>query len=275
MRDKDKDLRDEVRSHLDMAVADRIARGESPRDAEFHARRELGNLSQINEATRDVWGRRWLERARQDVRYALRVFRRNPDSRRLPSSRSRSVSARTRRCSKWSTRCGSRPSPSPIRRTSPTCTWPASTASGGTWSWHASITNPIWEAIRDRQQALSGVFAWGTDLFDLTNGGETRVADGLWVSGGFFDVLGLHPAAGRLLGAADDRPGCAARGVLSYAFWQRTHAANPAVIGQAIDVDAHPVEVIGVAPRGFNGLEVGRSFDIAVPVCADPRLSTQ
>jgi len=61
-----------------MATADRVDRGESPRDARTAARRELGNLSQIQKATRDIWGRRWIERAMQDVRYALRGFRRNP-----------------------------------------------------------------------------------------------------------------------------------------------------------------------------------------------------
>ena len=60
------------------AIRDRVERGEDPREAAAAARRELGNLSQIQEATRDVWGRRWLEQAAQDVRYALRTFRRNP-----------------------------------------------------------------------------------------------------------------------------------------------------------------------------------------------------
>src|SRR5688500_12421253 len=78
MTKRDDDLRDELRAHLDMAIRDRIERGEDPRDAEAAARREMGNLSQIQEATRDVWGRRWLEHAAQDVRYGLRTFRRNP-----------------------------------------------------------------------------------------------------------------------------------------------------------------------------------------------------
>ena len=56
MRDKERDLRDEIRSHLDMAAADRVERGETPGDAAAAARRELGNISQIQEATRDVWG---------------------------------------------------------------------------------------------------------------------------------------------------------------------------------------------------------------------------
>ena len=78
MRNRDAELRDEIQAHLDMATADRVARGESPAAAAASARRELGNVGQIQEAARDVWGRRWLEQAAQDVRYALRTFRRSP-----------------------------------------------------------------------------------------------------------------------------------------------------------------------------------------------------
>src|SRR5207245_1086612 len=78
MRDKDDELREELRSHLEMATADRIDRGQSPRDAAAAARRELGNISQIEEATIDQWGGRWLAHAGQDLRYAMRLFRRSP-----------------------------------------------------------------------------------------------------------------------------------------------------------------------------------------------------
>src|SRR5436190_1219180 len=78
MKNRDDDLRTEIQAHLDMAIADRVARGETPEVAAAAARREFGNLSQVQEATRDVWGRRWIAQAAQDSRYALRVFRRNP-----------------------------------------------------------------------------------------------------------------------------------------------------------------------------------------------------
>jgi macrolide transport system ATP-binding/permease protein len=70
MRKRDAELRDELKSHLDMAIADRIARGESSEEAAVAARRQFGNLSQVQEATRDVWGRRWLDHLAQDVRSA-------------------------------------------------------------------------------------------------------------------------------------------------------------------------------------------------------------
>ena len=78
MRDKDAELGEELREHLKMAIEDRIARGATPEDAAAAAKRELGNVSQIHEATLDVWGSRWIRQVGQDIRYALRMFRRNP-----------------------------------------------------------------------------------------------------------------------------------------------------------------------------------------------------
>src|ERR1041385_5694561 len=83
----------------------------------------------------------------------------------------------------------------------------------GTRGQHSSVypavTNPIWEAIRDRQQGFSSVAAWGSDQFNMAQGGEVHYANGLWVSGDFFNVLGVRPELGRLFTAADDQRGCA------------------------------------------------------------------
>src|SRR5436190_7098376 len=71
-------------------------------------------------------------------------------------------------------------------------------ARGNFSSWHPAVTNPIWEQIRARQESFSSVFAWATDGFNLTQGGEVRPAQSLWVSGEFFDVLGIKPQLGRV-----------------------------------------------------------------------------
>ena len=76
-RRREQELDEEIGSHLRMAVADRIARGESPEQAEAAARRELGNLGLIKEATREAWGWMWLDRLGQDFRYGLGSLRRS------------------------------------------------------------------------------------------------------------------------------------------------------------------------------------------------------
>jgi putative ABC transport system permease protein len=134
-----------------------------------------------------------------------------------------------------------------------------------------SLTNPLWEQIRDRQEVFTEVFAWSAPTFDLTTGGAAREAQGLWVSGDFFKGLGVPALIGRTLTSADDRRGCAAPpAVLSYGFWQREYAGSPAIIGRSITLDGHPFDIVGVTPASFFGVEVGRTFDVAVPLCAEP-----
>jgi putative ABC transport system permease protein len=133
------------------------------------------------------------------------------------------------------------------------------------------LTNPLWEQIREKQQAFSGVFAWGTSTFDLSPRGEQRFTeDGLWVSGDFFNALGVQPVMGRVFTQADDKRGCGSPGVvISYAFWQRAFGADASVLGRNITLNGHPFEIIGVTQAGFFGVEVGRNFDVAVPICAE------
>src|SRR6478752_5837003 len=134
-----------------------------------------------------------------------------------------------------------------------------------------SLTNPVWEQIRDRQQVFADVFAWSGVGFDLTTSGEARTAQGLWVSGDFFNGLGVPALIGRTLTTDDDRRGCAApAAVLGYGFWQREYGGDPSVVGRSITLDGHPFPIVGVAPASFFGVEVGRAFDVAVPLCAEP-----
>jgi len=139
---------------------------------------------------------------------------------------------------------------------------------------YAPITNPLWEQVRDRQEGFSSIAAWGIGGFNLAQGGEVRPARGIWVSGDFFNVLGVRPELGRLFSKEDDQRGCSAPGVvISHGFWQSEFGGAPDVIGRKLMLSDHPLEVIGVTPPSFFGLEVGKSFDVAVPICADPIFS--
>ena len=111
---------------------------------------------------------------------------------------------------------------------------------------------------------------------NVAPGTTAQLAQGVWVSGGFFEMLGVTPHLGRLLTAADDRPGCgSAVAVLGYAFWKRRYQGDPAAIGRTITLDGRPFEIVGVAPRSFVGLEVGRRFDVATPICNERLLNAE
>jgi len=134
---------------------------------------------------------------------------------------------------------------------------------------YQDLTNPLWELIRDRQQGFSRVAAVGGSLVNLNDHGARQYAQGLWVSGSFFDVLEVQPVLGRVLTASDDRPGCgSASAVISYDFWQREYGGDPAVLGKTLTMDEGRFEIVGATSPNFFGVEVGRSYDLAMPICA-------
>lgn len=140
--------------------------------------------------------------------------------------------------------------------------------SGSFINGYSQLTTPQWEALRGRQQVFSSLFAWAPDDFNLSPGGEVRNAAGLWVSGDYFSVLGVRPALGRVFTSADDQRGCGLPGaVISYPFWQHEYRGDPSVIGRKLSLNGKPVEVIGVSAAGFYGVAVGRSFEVALPIC--------
>ena len=133
---------------------------------------------------------------------------------------------------------------------------------------NGEITNPIWEELRAAPTCFSGVIAYGDTPVNLSPSGEVRNVEGLWVSGSFFPVLGVKPQLGRLLTLADDRRGCDRPGVvISHAFWQREFGGDAAVLSRTLPIDGHPVPILGVTPPEFFGVEVGRRFDVAMPIC--------
>jgi putative ABC transport system permease protein len=133
---------------------------------------------------------------------------------------------------------------------------------------YEAFTNPTWEHLRDRQDVFSGIFAYGRWAFNLAAGGEARSVNGVYVSGQYFETLGVHAVLGRTLAPADDTRGCAGRAVLSYGFWQSEFGGRADVLGKTISIDRHPIEIVGVTEPGFNGTEVGASADVMAPLCA-------
>ena len=149
-----------------------------------------------------------------------------------------------------------------------------SKARGAFTSDYPIVTNRIWEQVRERQEPFEGIFAWGADTLNLSQGGEARFARAMWVSGDFFNVLGVRAERGRVLGPEDDQKGCGSPvAVVSHAFWKREFGSDPSAVGRSLSLDGRPFEVVGVAPASFYGMEVGRQFDVAVPLCAEPLLN--
>src|SRR5882672_440476 len=146
--------------------------------------------------------------------------------------------------------------------------------SGQFSSKYSQLSFPMWEEIRKRQEAFSEMAVWSNDQYNLATGGEVRFANGLRVSGDFFRVVGVQPALGRLLGPEDDQPGCPLGAAnISYSFWQRNFAGDPSIVGKRLTLDGNSFEVVGVTQPGFNGISIGDTFDVAIPVCVESILN--
>ena len=131
----------------------------------------------------------------------------------------------------------------------------------------------MWDRFRQRAEAFDGAIAWTPQRIDLAANGESQPVDGLVVSGDFFATLGVPAFLGRTLTAADDRRGGGPDGpvaVIGYGLWQRRFGGSAGVIGTSLNVEGVPFTIVGVTPPEFFGLEVGKAFDLAVPLGTEP-----
>ena len=247
-------------------------------DATRAARAAMGSLEAVKDHTRDVGWEAGASSVWQDVRHALRALGKAPGFTAIASiTLSIGIGANT---AVFQLADAIRLRPLPV--TSPEALVEVRMADPtrgrmGTFAGRRPLfTFALWEELRRRQQAFSGVFAWSAYPVNLSTRGQAQFVQGVWVSGDYFRVLGVVPHLGRLFSPSDDRPGCGSPGaVLGYAFWERQYGGSPAVIGQTVSLDGHPFEIVGVAPRGFVGLEVGRTFDVATPICAERILNRE
>lgn len=113
------------------------------------------------------------------------------------------------------------------------------------------------------------MFAWADANIHMGAGVNKQPTHTVWVTGETFSTLGVIPARGHVFGPNDAKPGCGTPGALiSYSFWQSQFAGSDSVVGSMLVLDDHPTQVIGVTPPRFAGIDIGRRFDIALPLCS-------
>ena len=268
------DLEDELRTHLDMAAADRVERGESPDAAKAAAHREFGNVALVQDATRRAWGGAWLGVMAQDLRFGWRLLWRTPGTTAVAVlSLALGIGATTAIFSVMDALLWR---PLPVTRPGDLVEFqsamPGSPWSGDQWSG-LQFPYPTFERYRDSAHAFAGIAA----IVDLDrsspligdvpvtmDAGAVHVA---LVSGTYFDTFGVHPAAGRLMGADDDRvPGGHPLAVISERLWARWLHRSPNVVGQVMTLGNLPYTIIGVAASPFTGDVVASPTDIWIPI---------
>jgi predicted permease len=263
----------ELESYLQIETDENVARGMPPAAARAAARRKLGNATLVREEIYQMNTVTLVDSAWRDLRYGARLLRLNPGFAVVAIlSLALGVGANTAIFQLLdAVRIRTLPVKDPAELVQVRIADPVGGRTGQFSGRTPSLTYPLWEQLRDHQQVFSEAFAWSSPGFDLTTGGEARTAQGLWVSGDFFKGVGVPALLGRTLTAEDDHRGCAAPpAVLGYGFWQREYGGSPSAIGRSITLDGHPYDIVGVTPASFFGVEVGRTFDVAVPLCAEP-----
>jgi putative ABC transport system permease protein len=273
----EREMDEELRAFLDAAVVEKM-RGGLPREEALRAARiELGGAESVKEQVRAASWETLLETFWQDLKFSVRLLRLNPAfAAAAILSLALGIGANT---AIFQLLDAIRIRTLPVANPQELAEVRIAERNGATGAFvtrYPKLTNPQWEKIRAQQQGFSGLFAWGPTSFNISPGGEVHNVQGMWVSGEFFEVLRIEPERGRLLSPPDDRPGCASPGVvISHAFWQREFGGDPSVVGRKITIERHPFEVIGVTPASFYGVEVGRNFDVALPLCVEPIIRSE
>ncbi|MEQ9570259.1 MAG: ABC transporter permease, partial [Longimicrobiales bacterium] len=132
---------------------------------------------------------------------------------------------------------------------------------------------PALEALRDADHLFAGVAGSTVRSFVLGEGAAAEVAAGAYVTGDWFEVLGVRPAAGRLIQRADDEPDAPPVVVVSHGLWTRLFGRDPGAVGSTLHLGGRPHLVVGVAPAGFTGIDkLGAAPELFVPTATLPPL---
>jgi putative ABC transport system permease protein len=255
---RDADMEEEIRFHIDMETEKHVRRGLPPAEARRRALVAFGGVDRFAEQTRDERGTRPVEDFFQDLRFALRQVRRNPGF--------SLVTALTVGLGVGATVLGFviadtvifRPLPYPdadrlvrIQETNP---------QGAPYS----LSAPNYLDAAASTRGLADMAALSMRSMVLLGDGEPVQVQGMLVTPGYFELLGVPPEVGRAF-AASDAPGAAEGSVvvLGRGIWERLFASDPGVLGRSIDIDGVPRTVVGVAPaylRPFFGEELWVPF---------------
>lgn len=270
----EQDLDDEVRDHLAREVERSVASGLSPADARAAALRAFGNVALVQEQVRDTRRVGWIEDLVRDIAYALRSMRRAPGYVAIAAlSLAAAIGANTTIFTLVNTL---------ILRDLPVVDPEALVELSVGADGLGNFSYPLFERVRDQNSTLSDVITVSSTAIPAADDGSDRPPLGRYVSGNAFETLGLQPVLGRLLSPDDDRSGSMGStvAVITYGLWQRRFGGDAGVIGRTLSVGGFPpptpavaFTIVGVLPRTFQGLTVGRTDDFYLPVGSEPRVS--
>lgn len=263
----ERSLDDEVRAYVDLLAAEYERAGVAPGEARRRAMVETGGIEQVKEATRDVWVGEGITTFTRELRFTLRGLRNAPVFFVIAVAvLAIGIGGAT---AIFTVIKGSllRPLPGVSRPEELVSLEPTK---GEQLLYDFSYLD--YRDLREQTRALSGLAGFDGTYVTLEDSRGPRRSTWLsYVTGNFFSVLGVAPAAGRLIQPADEEDGSPVV-VLAYDVWQERYGGDPGVIGSTINLAGHPLTVIGVAPSRFIGAMLMHPMELWIPITTVPTL---
>jgi putative ABC transport system permease protein len=261
----ERDIDDELRSHLEMVAEENVRRGMTPEDARRAALESFGDVTRVKEAARDVRGGGIVETVIQDVRFGVRMMIKNPTFTVVAViALALGIGANSAIFSVVNTVL-LRPLPykDPDRLV---MVWEDDSRHGYPRDTPAAANYIDW---RDQNRVFEGMAAMTDQSFNLTGSGEPERIDGQRVSANLFPLLGVEPQLGRAFVPEEDQPGANHVVILSHGLWQRRFGSDAGIIGKSLTLNGDSHTVVGVMPPQLRF--PSPEDELWVPVAFAPR----
>ncbi len=255
----------ELEAYIAIETDENISRGMSPEEARYSARKKLGNPTTIREEIYRTNSLGFVEAIRQDLAYAVRQLRRSPGfTAAAVLSLALGIGANAAIFTLLD-QVVLRLLPVKNPKELVLLNWQGDSHSTDMSS--DTLSYPLYKDFRDRNQVFTGLLCYHHMDVGISYQGQVERAKGELVSGNYFDVLGVPAALGRTFSSEDDRtPGAHPLAVLSYDYWMDRFRGDREILGNTITVNGAALTIVGVSAKGFDGLEVGLSPKVRIPI---------
>jgi len=270
---KDRELAEELESHLQMHIEENLRSGMTPEQARRDALLKSGGLEPAKEACRDRRGLPMLETAIRDLRHAARLLRRSPTFTAVTVlTLALGIGANTAiftLLDQLMLRL------LPVRNPEQLVMIWATGPHLGNAQRSRSSSYPLYQDFQHRTQVFSHVFCRFETALAVSIANQTERVAGELISGNYFQALGVGPAVGRVFSPEEDDRVYKGHPVvvLSHQYWVTRFGADPSVVGKKILVNNYPMVIVGVSAAGFSGLDPSRSPQIRVPIQMKPLMT--
>jgi putative ABC transport system permease protein len=274
--DADRDLQEELQAHLELENERNIERGMPAEEARYAARRKLGNLTRVQEVSRDARNPLGVDRLVQDVRYGLRLLLRNPGFSAVAIlSLALGIGAVT---AIFSFVNAVLLRPMPFREPERLVMIWLRNARMASSLTDLPVSDALYQEWREHGRSFESLSSFGIFTSHLTRLGEAQYVTAVAFSASTLPMLGVEPMLGRNFRREEESPGHDDVILLGYDFWNRQYNGQRSVVGKSVMVDNQLCTIIGVMPAGFqfpmDSIWAGEHIDFFQPMPASPAATT-